>query len=112
MLARAIRNSSGGRPLWVERGAAIAFTALYGFAALFGLIAGAASLINYFVAPGSPSFGYSNVFPITSGGQPFGELVGSAVLFLPAWVVASILLRRSLTSNAPPPPPTTAAAMT
>jgi hypothetical protein len=109
-LAQALRRSPGGRPIWVERGAAIGFTALYGFGALFGLIAGASALISYFVVPASPT-GYTNVFPITSGGQPFGDLVGAAILFIPAWVVVSISLRRSLKSSALPPPPATAPAM-
>jgi hypothetical protein len=104
-LARALRSSPGGRPLWVERGAAIAFTALYGFGALFGLIAGASALISYFVVPGSPTSGYTNVITTTSGGQPFGDVVGAAIVFIPAWVVASLSLRRSLKSSALLPPP-------
>ena len=106
-LAQAVRRSPGGRPLWVERGGAIAFTTLYGFGALFGLIAGASALISYFVVPASPTAGYSNVFPITSGRQPFGDAVGAAILFIPAWVVASMFLRRSLNASALPPPPAT-----
>ncbi len=104
-LARALRSSPGGRPLWVERGAAIAFTTLYGFGALFGLIAGASALISYFVVPGSPTSGYTNVITTTSGGQPFGDLVGAAIVFIPAWAVVSLSLRRSLKSSALPPPP-------
>jgi hypothetical protein len=109
-LAQALRGTPGGRPMWVERGAAIALTTLYGFGALFGLIAGASSLVSYFVVPASPT-GYTNVFPTTSGGQPFGDLVGAAIVFIPAWVAVSISLRRSLKSSALPPPPTTAPAM-
>lgn len=110
-LAQALRSSPGGRPVWVERGAAIAFTALYGFGALFGLIAGTSALISYFVVPGSPISGYTNTFPITSGGQPFGDLVGAAVLFIPAWAVVSLSLRRSLKSSALLPPPATGPVM-
>jgi hypothetical protein len=110
-LARALRSSPGGRPVWVERGAAIAFTTLYGFGALFGLIAGASALISYFVVPGSPTSGYTNVYPTTSGGQPFGDLVGAAILFIPAWVVVSLSLRRSLKSSAHLPPPATGPVM-
>jgi hypothetical protein len=110
-LARALRSSPGGRPLWVERGAAIAFTTLYGFGALFGLIAGASALISYFVVPGSPTSGYTNVFSTTSGGQPFGDLVGAAIVFIPAWAVVSLSLRRSLKSSALLPPPATGPVM-
>jgi hypothetical protein len=105
-LARALRGLPGGRPVWVERGAAVAFTALYGFGAIFGLIAGASALISYFVVPGSSSVGPSNTFPIASGGQPFGDLVGTAIVFIPAWVVASLSLRRSLRASALLPPAT------
>ena len=104
-LARALRTTPGGRPLWVERGAAIAFTTLYGFGALFGLIAGASALISYFVVPGSPNQGFSTGFSTTSGGQPFGDLVGAAIVFIPAWVVVSLSLRRTLRSGALLPPP-------
>jgi hypothetical protein len=111
-LARALRSSPGGRPVWVERGAAIAFTTLYGFGALFGLIAGASALISYFVVPGSPISGYtSNAYPTATGGQPFGDLVGAAIVFIPAWAVVSLSLRRSLKSSALLPPPATGPVM-
>jgi hypothetical protein len=110
-LTRALRSSPGGRPLWVERGAAIAFTTLYGFGALFGLIAGASALISYFVVPGSPTSGYTNVITTTSGGQPFGDLVGAAIVFIPAWAVVALSLRRTLKSSAPLPPPATGPVM-
>jgi hypothetical protein len=106
-LVRALRSSPGGRPGWVERGAAIAFTTLYGFGALFGLIAGASALISYFVVPGSPISGYTSAYPTATGGQPFGDLVGAAVVFIPAWAVVSLSLRRSLKSSALLPPPAT-----
>ena len=111
-LARALAKSPGGHPVWVERGAAIAFTALFGFAALFGLVAGASTLISYFLVPASSQFGYTGYVPLASVGQqqPFGDLVGAAVVFIPAWVAAWISLRRSLRSSAQlPPPPTTPA---
>jgi hypothetical protein len=110
-LARALRRTPGGRPLWVERGAAIAFTTLYGFGALFGLIAGASALISYFVVPGSPTSGYTRAYPTATGGQPFGDLVGAAVVFIPAWAVVSLSLRRSLKSSALLPPPATGPVM-
>jgi hypothetical protein len=108
-LARRLRALPGGRPVWVERGAAVAFTILYGFTAIFGLIAAVYTLISYFVVPSSSS-GPTNFFPTASGGQPFGELVGTAIVFIPAWLVASIYLRRRLRTSAPLPPPAAAAA--
>ncbi len=104
-LARALRKSPGGRPAWVERGAAIAFTGLYGVGALIGLIAGASALISYFVIPGTPYSGYTNVYPTVTGGQPFGDLVGAAIVFTAAWIVAALSLRRSLRGTSPLSPP-------
>ena len=102
-LARALRGLPGGRPGWVVRGTGIAFIALYGFAGLFGLIAGVYALISYFVvpvaSPGSPAF------TTVSGGQPFGDAIGAAVVFIPAWVLAMIGLRRSLAGREVLPPP-------
>lgn len=108
MLAGWLRTLAGGRPVWVERGAAVAFTSLYGFTAIFGLIAAVYSLISYFVVPASSST--TNFFPTASGHQPFGELVGAAIVFIPAWLVAAIYLRRRLRASAPLPPPAPAAA--
>ena len=94
--------------MWVERGSTIAFTVLYGFGALFGLIAAVYTLISYFVVPAASSSVFT---PNVSGGQPFGELVGTAVLFSAAWVVAAMHLRRRLQASAPLPPPVPAAAL-
>ncbi|HEY7928187.1 MAG TPA: hypothetical protein VIG86_12330 [Candidatus Dormibacteraeota bacterium] len=111
-LAQAVRGLPGGRPVWVERGSTVAFTVLYGFGALFGLIAAIYGVITYFVLPAASSSGQNGTFTIGSGGQPFGEVVGIAVVFIPAWVVAAIYLRRRLRASAPPlPPPLTAAAI-
>jgi hypothetical protein len=90
---------------WGKTDATIAFTTLYGFGALFGLIAGASALVSYFVVRRSPTFGYTNVITTTSGGQPFGDLLGAAIRFIPAWAVVSLSLRRSLKSSALLPPP-------
>jgi hypothetical protein len=110
-LARAVRSLPGGRPVWVARGATVAFTVLYGFAAIFGLIAAAYAVISYFVVPAASVSPQGNFFPTASGGQPFGELIGTAILFIPAWVVAAIYLRRRLRASAPLPPPLSAAAI-
>jgi hypothetical protein len=109
-LARAVRDLPGGRPMWVERGSTIGFTVLYGFGAIFGLIAAVYTLISYFVVPASTSL-QPTFIPNASGGQPFGELVGTAVLFSAAWVVAAMHLRRRLRTTAPLPPPVQAVAI-
>jgi hypothetical protein len=108
-LARGVHGLPGGRPVWVERGSTIAFTALYGLGAIFGLVAGAYAVISYFVVPASAVSPQSNFFATAPGGQPFGELLGTAVLFIPAWVVAAIYLRRRLQASVATPPPVAAA---
>jgi hypothetical protein len=110
-LAQAVKDLPGGRPMWVERGSTIAFTVLYGFGAIFGLIAAVYTLISYFVVPASSTSLQPTFIPNTSGGQPFGELVGTAVLFSTAWVFAAMHLRRRLRASAPLPPPVQAAAV-
>jgi hypothetical protein len=111
-LARAVASLPGGRPVWVERGSTVAFTVLDGFGALFGLIGAVYGVISYVVVPAASSSTQGNFFPIASGGQPFGELVGIAVVFIPAWVVAAVHLRRRLRAGAAPlPPPVPAAAV-
>ena len=111
-LARAVASLPGGRPPWVERGSTVGCTALYGFGAICGLIGAVSGVISYFVVPAASSSGQGNVFPTASGGQPFGELVGIAVVLIPAWVVAAVHLRRRLRATAAPlPPPATAAAI-
>lgn len=109
-LAQAVRDLPGGRPMWVERGSTIGFTVLYGFGAIFGLIAAVYTLISYFVVPASASL-QPTFIPNSSGGQPFGELVGTAVLFSTAWVFAAMHLRRRLRATAALPPPVPAAAI-
>lgn len=109
-LAQAVRDLPGGRPMWVERGSTIGITVLYGFGAIFGLIAAVYTLISYFVVPASTSL-QPTFIPNASGGQPFGELVGTAVLFSTAWVFAAMHLRRRLRSTASLPPPVPAVAI-
>lgn len=104
-LARAVKGLPGGRPVWVERGSTIGFTVLYGFGAIFGLIAAVYAVISYFVVPAASVSPQSNFYSTASGGQPFGELIGTAALFIPAWVVAAIYLRRRLQPSVPTPPP-------
>jgi hypothetical protein len=110
-LAQAVRDLPGGRPIWVERGSTIAFTVLYGFGAIFGLIAAVYTLISYFVVPAASSSLQPTFIPNASGGQPFGELIGTALAFSIAWVVAALHLRRRLRASAPLPPPQPAAAV-
>ncbi len=95
----------------MERGSTIAFTVLYGFGAIFGLIAAVYTVISYFVVPAASNSLQPTFIPNASGGQPFGELIGTAVLFSAAWVVAATQLRRRLRASAPLPPPVTAAAI-
>jgi hypothetical protein len=110
-LAQAVRDLPGGRPTWVERGSTIAFTVLYGFGAIFGLIAAVYTVISYFVVPAASSSLQPTFIPNASGGQPFGELIGTAMVFGIAWVVAAIHLRRRLRASAPLPTPEPAAAI-
>jgi len=106
-LAHAVRSEVGGDPAWVRWGALVGFVALYGFAALFSLAAAVYGIVNWIVVPASSaSF---NAFNITAG-LPFGEFVGTAAVFIPAWIVSLLLLMRRLRVRPlPPPSPATTA---
>jgi hypothetical protein len=102
MIARAVSTSPGGRPAWVERGALIAFTVIYASGALFGVVAGGHGLISYFVVPSSSPSAFTGATTLNSVGQPFGDLLGAAICFVPAWIIALTALLRS---QRPPRPP-------
>src|SRR5205823_3747659 len=84
-LARLMRSEIGGDPAWVRWGALVGFVTLYGFAALLGLAAAVYGIVNWIVVPASEAT--SNSFNLTAG-LPFGEFVGTAAVFISAWVVS------------------------
>jgi hypothetical protein len=98
LLARSVRRLPGGLPGWVQKGTIIGFTVLYASAAVFGLIAGAYGVVTYIINPADATS--SSALPP----QPFGDVVGAAGAFIPAWIVTVVMLARRSRRPAPAPP--------
>jgi hypothetical protein len=108
-LSRNLATLPGGHPGWVHRGTVIAFTLLFGFAAVFSLATGLSSLVTYFATSGTPSTVPLSGVPVGNAmKQPFGDAIGAAVVFVPAWIFAVRALLHAIRPGAaasPAPPP-------
>ena len=102
LVARVARRHPGGMPSWVKRGTLLGFTVLYASAAIFALIAAVDGIVTYVITP--PDGGVESAL---LGPGPFGDVVGTAVVFIPAWILALMMLLRRMRSPAPQPPPVT-----
>lgn len=104
-IARRLALSSGGDPVWVRHGSVIAYPVLYGFAAILALAAGASGLFAYFViahGTGLENGVFSSGYGVpATGAAPFGEALGAAALFAPAWVISTRALLRSVGGGGP-----------
>ena len=90
-LFRAIRDLRGGSPVWIVRGRWIALTAVCGLIGLGSAAVAVYSTASFFVLS-------------TSSRQPFGDPLGLAVAFLPAWAFAVSRLLRDVRSGNPAAP--------
>ena len=108
-LSRNLATLPGGHPGWVRHGTVIAFTLLFGFAAIFSLVTGLSSLVVYFATAGTPGTIPLSGVPVGNAmKQPFGDALGAAVVFVPAWIFAVRALLHALRPGAaasPAPPP-------
>ena len=102
LLARAARRLPGGLPAWVQRGTLIGFAALYASGAIYGLVAAVYGTVTFVITPSGAS-----TVPTPS---PFGDMVGAAAAFVPAWIVSFVLLVRRMRVPKPVPPPVGATA--
>ena len=100
-LIRLIAGRPGGAPAIVTTGSLVAFTVLYGITGLVAAAAGLYGALNYAVWSG----------PAFQQPQPFGDSVGAAVVFIPAWIVAALrLVAATRHRTGPEPEPAAAAA--
>jgi hypothetical protein len=74
----------GGSPSWVTRGALLALTVVTAIAGIWSTAVGLNQLLSYFII--GPS----------QNQQPWGESVGMAIAFVPAWIYAMTRLVRNL----------------
>lgn len=84
-LFRAVRGLGGGAPIWIVRGRWIALTAVCGVIGLGSAAVAVYTTVSYFL-----------IGPTGAARQPFGDPLGLAIAFLPAWGVAIRLLLRDL----------------
>ena len=83
-LARAVSHMAGGSPAWVTRGALLALTVVTAIAGIWSAAIGLNEMLGYFIIGPSPSQ------------QPWGESVGMAIAFVPAWIYAMTRLVQDL----------------
>ena len=88
LLFRAVRDLRGGSPVWIVRGRWIALTAICGLIGLGSAAVAVYSTASFFVLS-------------TSSRQPFGDPLGLAIAFLPAWGFAVSRLLRDVRSGSP-----------
>ena len=94
--ARYVERLPGGSPAWVVRGTLVALTVLTGLAGFLSAIVAGFQVLTYFIVGNQQ-------------GMTFGDAVGAAAIFLPAWVVVVTLMVRRL-RRAPAAPPAAAMA--
>ncbi|MHB8718395.1 MAG: hypothetical protein ACYDAC_05840 [Candidatus Dormibacteria bacterium] len=110
--AASLRARGEAPPGWLDTSTSLAYVVLWAPAALFGLIASVYAILVYFVVPDtapSPGAGFGGNGPH----QPWAELLGAALMFVPAWAVAVARLRRRIPARSAHPttpalPPATA----
>ena len=90
-LARAVARMPGGSPTWVTRGTIMALTVTTAVAAIPAAAIGIYQVLSYFIVGSSQN-----------PGQLWGEPVGAAIAFVPAWLYVMTRLIRDLQR-----PPTT-----
>jgi hypothetical protein len=83
-LARAVAGRPGGSPAWVTRGTTLALTIVTALGAIPAAAIGIYQMLSYFIVGSS------------QGQQLWGEPVGTAIAFLPAWLFMMTRLVREL----------------
>jgi hypothetical protein len=83
-LARAVAHMVGGSPGWVTRGFVLALTVVTAIAGIWSTAVGLNQLLSYFILGPSQSQ------------QPWGESMGMAIAFVPAWIYAMTRLVQDL----------------
>ena len=102
-LARAVAGMVGGSPNWVTRGTTLALAVTTAIGAIPSAAQGLYGMLSYFIiGPGQNA--------VYTGGptqQPWGEPLGAAIAFVPAWIFVMTRLVRDLRKPNPPAPAST-----
>jgi hypothetical protein len=91
-LSRFVSRLPGATPAWVVRGTVVALTVLLGLVGIFSTIFAVYSTLTYFIVG------------IKQGGMTFADPAGTAIVFMPAWVIAMAVLLRQVRRRASPAP--------
>jgi hypothetical protein len=83
-LSRFVSRLPGATPAWVVRGTVVALTVLLGLVGIFSTIYAVFATLTYFIVGNK------------QGGMNFADPVGTAIVFMPAWVIAMALLLRQV----------------
>lgn len=75
-LARAVAGMAGGSPAWVTRGTLLALTVMTAIAGIPAAAVGLYQMLSYFIV-GTSQYQQQ---------QPWGEPLGLAIAFVPAWI--------------------------
>ncbi len=98
-LSRFLSGTPGAAPTWITRGTLVALTVLCGLEAVLATLIGGFQLLTYFIVGDQQN------------PMQFGEAIGAAIVFVPAWIVAmTVLLRRARHPSVKAGPPIAAAA--
>lgn len=83
-LSRFVGALPGASPAWVVRGTLVALTVLLGLVGIFSTIFAVFAALTYFIIGNR------------LGGTTFGDPAGTAIVFVPAWLIAMALLLRQV----------------
>jgi hypothetical protein len=83
-LSRFVSGLPGASPAWVVRGTLVALTVLLGLVGIFSVIFAVFQTLTFFIIGNK------------QGGMNFGDAAGTAIVFLPAWLIAMTLLLRQV----------------
>lgn len=94
-LSKFLSGTPGAAPTWVTRGTLLALTVLCGLEAVLTTLVGGFQILTYFIVGNQ-----------AQNPMQFGDAVGTAIVFLPAWIAAmAVLLRQARHPHAKTPPP-------
>lgn len=100
-LARAVARMPGGSPSWITRGTLLALAVTTAIGAIPSAAIGVYELLSYVIVGGPQNTAYSNGPPL----QPWGDSLGTAIAFVPAWIFVMTRLVRDLRGPQPATPP-------
>lgn len=91
-LSRFVGRLPGAGPAWVVRGTLVALTVLCGLVGIFSTIFAVFQTLSFFIVGNK------------QGGMTFADAAGTAIVFLPVWVITMTLLLRQVRRGAGPTP--------